>query len=124
MISKALTLILLGLTLSGCGWAQKKFFTAKVECCEKKESCCTTEMCCLPRYAGGSAPQVKLSTPIPNIPPEALEPSPVEEKPKPSLLSRLNPLNYWDQDEEEEESLSEKRRKEEQNSFFGKLFPF
>jgi len=83
-------------------------------------------MCCLPRYAGGTAPQVRLSAPIPSIPPEALEPSPEEkEERKPTLLSRLNPLNYWSKDkEEEEETSAEKRRKEEESSFFGKLFPF
>ena len=83
-------------------------------------------MCCLPRYAGGTAPQVRLSAPIPAIPPEALEPSPEEkEEREPGLLSRLNPLNYWSGEEEEEkETLDEKKRREEESSFFGKLFPF
>jgi hypothetical protein len=127
MRSKVLILLLFGLTLWGCGRVYKKFFYTKVECCENKASCCTTEMCCLPRYAGGTAPQVQLSAPVPDIPPEALEPSP-EEKPKPSLLSRLNPLNYWWQEDEEEaeteESPGEKKRKEEETNFFGKLIPF
>jgi hypothetical protein len=128
MISKVLTLIFLGLTLWGCGRIHKKFFYTRVECCESKASCCTTEMCCLPRYAGGTAPQVQLSAPVPNIPAESLEPPPQEkEERKPGLLSRLNPLNYWEEDKEKagkEESPGEKRRKEEESSFFGRLIPF
>ncbi len=126
MIHRALTLVLIGLTLWGCGPVRGRFFRTKVECCENKAPCCTTEMCCLPRYAGGTAPQVQLSAPIPVIPPEALEPSPEEkEEYQPGLLTRLNPLNYWREDKEEEkETLDEKRRKEEESSFFGKLFPF
>ena len=128
MASRGLTLILLGLTLWGCGWMRDRFFQTKVECCESKAPCCTAEMCCLPRYAGRAAPEVRLSAPIPNIPPQALEPSPQEkEERKPGLLSRLNPLNYWREDKEEakdEESPAEKKRKEEERGFFGKLIPF
>lgn len=73
-------------------------------------------------------PEVRLSAPIPDIPPQALEPSPQEEEErKPGLLSRLNPLNYWKGDKEEtedEESPGEKKREEEERGFFGKLIPF
>ena len=74
-------------------------------------------------------PEVRLSAPVPNVPPQALEPSPQEEKEahKPGLLSRLNPLSYWQGDKEEakaEESPGEKKRKEEERTFFGKLIPF
>lgn len=73
-------------------------------------------------------PEVRLSAPIPDIPPQALEPSPQEEEErKPGLLSRLNPLNHWKGDKEEtegEKSPGEKKRKEEERGFFGKLIPF
>ncbi|MBI3303383.1 MAG: hypothetical protein HYZ72_15065 [Deltaproteobacteria bacterium] len=73
-------------------------------------------------------PEVQLSAPIPNIPPQALEPSPQEkEERKPGLLSWLNPLNRSKGDKEEAEdkkSPSKEKRKEEESSFFGKLIPF
>lgn len=129
MIRRVLTPILLGLTLWGCSRMHNRFFQTKVECCENKAPCCTTEVCCLPRYAGGTVPEVRPSVPIPNIPPQALEPSPQErEERKPGLLSRLNPLNYWRGDKkeeaEDEKSPGKKKRKEEERGFFGKIIPF
>ncbi len=115
-------LVLMGTALWGCTRMQKSLFRTKVECCEEKAPCCTKEVCCLPRYAGGEGPQVQASAPPVLLPREALKASQEEEEERPTLLSRLNPLSYWPK--KEEASPVEKRRQEENRSFLGKIFPF
>ena len=130
MIKRIAILVTLGLVLSACGRIKDRYFLTRVECCEEKAACCNGEVCCLPRYAQGHVPEVQTTVEPFALPGRAgreAEREDEEEREKPGLLGRLNPLAYLrgsQKKEGKEESATEKARKEKERSFFGKIIPF
>lgn len=125
-------LLLLGLLGSACS---RWLFPQKVECCEKKASCCHEQMCCLPRYARAAGHEPKAFTPEAPVVyglARDLEPKHGETITKPGLLSRLNPFGSAEEEkksqnksksEDTEQDASAEEQKEEQG-FFRRLLPF
>jgi hypothetical protein len=99
----------------------------KVECCEKKASCCHGQICCLPRYAKAAGIEQKTFTP--EVPvyssTQDVEPPPGATLEKKGWFARLNPFEGSESGSSSSASSpSTSSEKSSNDSSWGNLWPF